>query len=196
MKQLLSNRLLRLAIAFGAATALVVTAQTKTSSASRVGAARAVVSLQKTALGTILADARGRTLYLFEKDRNGVSSCSAACLAYWPALTSIGTPRAGNGVHQSLLKLVRAHNGSRQVTYAGHPLYTFVGDKRAGQTTGEGLRNFGADWYALAASGRKVDRSEGTTSNPPAPGRARAPAGGLTMAASFAYLEWPWSTRP
>ena len=175
---------------------LLVTAQTKTSSASRVSAARAVVSLRKTALGTVLADARGRTLYLFEKDRNGVSSCSAACLAYRPALTSIGTPRAGNGVQQSLLKLARAHNDSRQVTYAGHPLYTFVGDKRAGQTTGEGLRNFGADWYALAASGRKVDRSEGTTSNPPAPARARAPAGGLTMAASLAYLECRWSTRP
>jgi predicted lipoprotein with Yx(FWY)xxD motif len=169
MKQVLSNRLLRLAIALGAATALVVTTHPKTSSASRVSATRAVVSLRKTALGTVLVDARGRTLYLFEKDRNGVSSCSAACLAYWPALTSTGTPRAGTGVHQSLLELARAHNGARQVTYAGHPLYTFVGDKRAGQTTGEGLRNFGAEWYALAASGRKVERSEGTTSNPPAP---------------------------
>ena len=178
MKQLLSNRLLRLAIALGAATALVVAAQTKPSSASRVSSTRAVVSLRKTALGTVLVDARGRTLYLFEKDRNGVSSCSAACLAYWPALTSIGAPRAGNGVHQSLLKLARAHNGARQVTYAGHPLYTFVGDKRAGQTTGEGLRNFGAEWYALAASGQKVDRSEGTTGSPPAPSGGYGSSGG------------------
>jgi predicted lipoprotein with Yx(FWY)xxD motif len=169
MKHLLSNRLLALAIALGAAAALVAAVQTKTSSASRVSATGTVVAMRKTALGTVLVDARGRTLYLFEKDRNGVSSCSAACLAYWPALTSIGTPRAGNGVHQSLLKLARAHNGARQVTYAGHPLYTFVGDKRAGQTTGEGLHNFGAEWYALAASGRKVDRPEGTASNPPAP---------------------------
>lgn len=178
MKQLPSNRLLRLAIALGAATTLVIAAQTKTSSASRVSATRAVVSLRKTALGTVLVDARGRTLYLFEKDRNGVSSCSAACLVYWPAVTSTGTPRAGNGVHQSLLKLARAHNGARQVTYAGHPLYTFVGDKRAGQTTGDGLRNFGAEWYALAASGRKVDRSEGTTSSPPAPSGGYGDSGG------------------
>jgi predicted lipoprotein with Yx(FWY)xxD motif len=169
MKQALSNRLLTLAIALGAAAALVATIHAKPSSASRVSATRAVVSLRKTALGTVLVDARGRTLYLFEKDRNGVSSCSSACLAYWPALTSIGTPRAGTGVHPSLLKLAQGRNGARQVTYAGHPLYTFVGDKRAGQTTGEGLRNFGAEWYALAASGRKVDRSEGTSSNPPAP---------------------------
>jgi len=176
MKQLLSNRLLRLAIALGAATALVVAAQT--SSASRVNATRVVVSLRKTALGTVLADTRGRTLYLFEKDRNGVSSCSAACLAYWPALTGIDTPRAANGVHQSLLKLARAHNGARQVTYAGHPLYTFVGDKRAGQTTGEGLRNFGAEWYALAASGRKVDRSEGSTNSTPVPSGGYGNSGG------------------
>ncbi len=178
MKQLLSNRLLRLAIALGAATVLVVTTQTKTSSASRVSATRTVVSLRKTALGTVLVDARGRTLYLFEKDRNGMSSCTAACLAYWPALTSIGTPRADNGVHQSLLKLAPAHNGARQVTYAGHPLYTFVGDKRAGQTTGEGLRNFGAEWYALAASGRKVERSEGATDSTPAPSGGYGDSGG------------------
>jgi predicted lipoprotein with Yx(FWY)xxD motif len=48
----------------------------------------------------------------------------------------------------------------RQVTYAGHPLYTFAGDKSAGQTTGEGLTNFGAGWYALAASGQKVEQSK------------------------------------
>jgi predicted lipoprotein with Yx(FWY)xxD motif len=164
MKQVLSNRLLTLAIALGAAATLVATIHAKPSSASRVSATRAVVSLRKTALGTVLVDGRGRTLYLFEKDRNGVSSCSSACLAYWPALTSIGTPRAGNGVHQSLLKLARAHNGARQVTYAGHPLYTFVGDKRAGQTTGEGLRNFGAEWYALAANGRAVEPSQPSSS--------------------------------
>ena len=165
---LLFDRLLTLAIAFAVAAAIVATVQAKASS-SRVSATRAVVSLRKTALGTVLVDARGRTLYLFEKDRNGVSSCGPTCLAYWPALTSPVAPRAGTGVHQALLKVARAHNGARQVTYAGHPLYTFVGDKRAGQTTGEGLRNFGAEWYALAASGQQVERSNDTTSSPAAP---------------------------
>jgi predicted lipoprotein with Yx(FWY)xxD motif len=154
MKQLLSKRLLTVATAVGIAAALVATIQAKPSSASRVGA---VVSLRKTALGTVLVDARGRTLYLFEKDRNGVSSCSAACLAYWPALTSTGTPRAGTGVHQSLLELARAHNGARQVTYAGHPLYYYVGDRKPGQTNGQGLNQFGAKWYVLSPSGRKID---------------------------------------
>jgi predicted lipoprotein with Yx(FWY)xxD motif len=122
--------------------------------------AATVVALGKTALGSVLVDSRGRTLYLFEKDRNGVSSCNGSCAAYWPPLTSHGTPRAGKGLHQSLLGLGGARNGVRQVTYGGHPLYRFVGDRRAGETTGEGLRNFGATWYVLAATDRKVEGSE------------------------------------
>ena len=165
MKRLLSSRLIPLGIvlaAVGAATMLVAAAQAKVSSTSRVRAGGAVVALRKTAIGSLLVDSHGRTLYLFEKDRNGVSMCNTACLSYWPAFTSRATPRAGKGVQQSLLRLSRAHNGVRQVTYAGHPLYTFVGDKRAGQTTGEGLNNFGADWYALTAGGQKVERSQST----------------------------------
>jgi predicted lipoprotein with Yx(FWY)xxD motif len=163
MKQPLSSRLNALGIvlaAIGAATMLVSAAQAKVSSKSRVRDTGTVVALRKTAIGTILVDSRGRTLYLFEKDRNGVSMCNTACVSYWPALTSRATPRAGKGVNQSLLRLSPAHNGVRQVTYAGHPLYAFVGDKRAGQTSGEGLSNFGADWYALSASGRKVEQSQ------------------------------------
>jgi predicted lipoprotein with Yx(FWY)xxD motif len=160
MKQHLSARLVALGIAIGAATILAVAAQGGIASRAREHPTGAVVTLRKTALGSVLVDSRGHTLYLFEKDRNGVSMCNTACVAYWPALTSHSTPRAGKGVHQSLLQLGRAHNGVRQVTYAGHPLYTFVGDKQAGQTTGEGLNNFGAEWYALAASGRTVQLSQ------------------------------------
>jgi hypothetical protein len=59
-----------------------------------------------------------------------------------------------------MLQLTKQHNGVQQVMYAGHPLYTFVGDKRPGQTIGEGLDNFGAGWYALAANGQKVEQSK------------------------------------
>ena len=99
-------------------------------------------------------------MYLFEKDNNGMSMLPAAGVAYWPPLTSHSTAHAGKGVNQSLLGLTATHNGVRQVTYAGHPLYTFVGDKSAGQATGEGLNNFGAAWYAVAASGQKVEQSK------------------------------------
>jgi predicted lipoprotein with Yx(FWY)xxD motif len=156
MKHRLSTRLLALGLALGTiagAAALVAPANGATT------AKGTVVALKKTSLGTILVDARGRTLYLFEKDRSGVSACAAACAKFWPRLTSQATPRAGKGVQQSMLRLTRQHNGLRQVTYAGHPLYTFVGDKSSGQTAGEGLNNFGAEWYVLAASGQKVEPS-------------------------------------
>ena len=94
----------------------------------------------------VLVDRRGHTLYLFEKDRNGVSACNPACLTYWPAFTSARTPEAGAGVHQSLLRLGGPQNGPHQVLYADHPLYTLVGDQGVGQTTGENLRNFGGEW--------------------------------------------------
>lgn len=163
MKQLLSTRLLALAVALGSTLVLVGLAQASSSSHARTrapGAPGALVALRKTALGAILVDARGRTLYLFEKDRNDASMCNSACATYWPPLRSHATPRAGKGIHQSLLRLARSRSGARQVTYAGHPLYTFVGDKRPGQTSGEGLDDFGAEWYALAGNGHKVERGE------------------------------------
>jgi predicted lipoprotein with Yx(FWY)xxD motif len=117
----------------------------------------AFVALGKTALGTVLVDARGRTLYLFDKDKRGKSACYGACAAYWPPLLSSAKPRQGKGVRASLLGLTTRTDGKRQVTYAGHPLYRFIGDKQAGQTTGEGLTDFGAAWDAIAASGRAVE---------------------------------------
>jgi predicted lipoprotein with Yx(FWY)xxD motif len=155
----MKTRLLALCVVLGLTAAIVATAQAR-------AAKSAVVTLRKTSLGTILVDPRGRTLYLFAKDGKGASACTTACLRYWPAFTSHTVPRAGTGVKQSLLGLTKPQHGLRQVTYAGHPLYSFVGDKRAGQTTGEGLSNFGADWYALSASGRKVEQNQSTNNNP------------------------------
>ena len=157
MKQLLSARLLALAVAVGGALLLVAAAQAASATHSRTGA---LVALRKTALGSILVDAKGRTLYLFEKDRTGMSACDTSCVKFWPPLVSRTTPRAGRGVQKARLGVTRPHNGGRQVTYAGHPLYTFVGDKTPGDTSGEGLTNFGAEWYALAASGRAVEPSQ------------------------------------
>jgi predicted lipoprotein with Yx(FWY)xxD motif len=117
----------------------------------------ALVALRKTTLGRVLVDARGRTLYLFEKDRNAMSACDAACAKFWPPVVSRSAPRAAAGVHKAMLGLTKRKDGRSQVTYAGHPLYTFVGDKAAGRTSGEGLANFGAKWYALAPSGHVVE---------------------------------------
>jgi len=116
----------------------------------------ATVSLHKTNLGTVLVSSSGRTLYLFKKDANGKSACSGACAAFWPPLVSHGKATAGTGVKVSLLGTTRRSNGTRQVTYNKHPLYTFKLDKAAGQTNGEGTLAYGAKWYAVSAKGTAV----------------------------------------
>ena len=141
-------------------------------------AVTAKVAVGNSSAGSILIDGHGKSLYRFGRDTGRKSTCNGACAQNWPPLLTTKTPKAGSGVSARKLGTTRRSDGKLQVTYAGHPLYTFVGDKRAGQTTGEGLRNFGADWYALAASGRKVDRSEGTTSSPPAPSSGYGRSGG------------------
>jgi len=143
-----------------AAAALVAAAFGDTSSAATPRAPKgAVVGLRQTGLGNILVDTRGRTLYLFEKDTQGRSACYGACAAYWPPLFSSARPQAGRGVRTTLLGVARRTDGKRQVTYAGHPLYTFIADKKAGQTAGEGLTAFGAAWDVIAASGHAVEPS-------------------------------------
>jgi predicted lipoprotein with Yx(FWY)xxD motif len=110
-------------------------------------------------LGQILVDGNGRTLYLFEADKGTASSCYDACAGVWPPLTSTGTPMSAGGVNQSLLATTTRKDGSMEVVYNGHPLYYFISDKQAGDTTGQGLSSFGADWYVLSAAGTKIDES-------------------------------------
>ena len=107
--------------------------------------------------GKVLVGSNGRTLYLFEADKNGKSTCSGACATGWPPDTVTGTPQAGSGVKQSLLSTVKRADGTKQVTYNGHPLYYFAGDTSAGDANGEGSKAFGAEWYVVNASGDKVD---------------------------------------
>jgi predicted lipoprotein with Yx(FWY)xxD motif len=125
--------------------------------------ASATVSLRKTKLGLILVNSRGRTLYLFAKDRNGKSACSGSCASFWPPLLSRSKLTAGPGVKLSLLGTTRRSNGSLQVTYNRHPLYTYVLDKQAGQTKGQGSVAFGAKWYAVSARGRAVLKAPTTS---------------------------------
>jgi predicted lipoprotein with Yx(FWY)xxD motif len=120
-------------------------------------AADSALGLRSTRLGRILVDSHGRTLYLFEADRPDMSNCSGACQSIWPALTSHGKPRAEGGVRSARIGTIAAGGGQRQVTYAGHPLYYYVADRKPGDTAGQALDQFGAEWYVLGASGRKID---------------------------------------
>ena len=114
------------------------------------------VKVAKSRFGKIIVDGRGRSLYLFEKDRRGHSACSGACAAYWPPLLTTGKPVAGTGAKKSLLGTIRRSNGKKQVTYNGHPLYRFVQDTRPGQVKGQDTNFFGGGWYVISPSGKKI----------------------------------------
>lgn len=147
------------------AAALSLTFALSAASASSSSAgSRAKVGAANSKLGRILVDGRGRTLYIFAKDKNGKSACSGLCAGYWPALATKGKPQAINGARKALLGTTRRSNGSLQVTYRGHPLYRFSGDSAAGQTSGEGLTDFGGGWWAVSPAGAKIVSTG--TSNP------------------------------
>lgn len=116
------------------------------------------VTWRTTALGNTITTSSGRTLYLFRGDSGPTSACYGQCATFWPPLLTTGKPRAAGRVKASLLGTTKRKDGKLQVTYKGHPLYTFADDKKPGQTTGEGSKAFGASWYALAPSGATIDK--------------------------------------
>jgi predicted lipoprotein with Yx(FWY)xxD motif len=111
-------------------------------------------------LGTYLTDGNGRAVYLFTADGTNASNCSGGCLDVWPPVTTSGKADAsGSASAGSLGTLTRGD--TTQVTYAGHPLYYFSGDSGAGTTNGEGIDNFGGEWYVVSPKGEEVDQDEG-----------------------------------
>ena len=118
----------------------------------------ATLKVEKTKIGKVVANAQLHTLYMFRKDKGTTSKCYGACAKTWPPVLTTGKPKAGPGIKASLIGTTRRTDGKLQVTYKGHPLYTYVGDTKAGQTTGEGLNLSGGKWYALAPSGAVIDR--------------------------------------
>ena len=122
----------------------------QTSGASTVG----TVGVVGSDLGSILADADGKTLYLFEADTDGTSTCYGDCAATWPALVD-EAPTGGDGVDTSLLGTTARDDGSMQVTYAGHPLYYYAADAAAGDTTGQGV---GDVWFVVNPDGAPVTK--------------------------------------
>jgi predicted lipoprotein with Yx(FWY)xxD motif len=127
-------------------------APSATPSTARLGAAAL-------APGTALVDRSGRSLYLFEKDSPTMSACTGACASAWPPVLAHGSAtQASAPVQSALVGSVQRSDGTRQVTYDGHPLYRYAGDDKAGQTRGQGLDQFGAGWYVVSPSGRKIDQ--------------------------------------
>ena len=111
-------------------------------------------------VGSILVDSDGQTLYLFAKDSGAASSCSGACAKAWPPYAAKSAAlHAGPGLDASLLKSMTRADGSKQLSYNGHPLYTFSGDSKAGDITGQGSDAFGAHWYVVSPAGAAVTKA-------------------------------------
>jgi predicted lipoprotein with Yx(FWY)xxD motif len=127
--------------------------------AAHESATRAKLQVRKGKLGRFIVDGRGFTLYLFEKDKNGKSACYGPCPKVWSPLITSGKPVAGAGVTASKIGTTKRKDGKLQATYGGHPLYHYDDDHKPGQTEGEGSRAFGAEWYVVAPSGKKIDES-------------------------------------
>lgn len=157
-----------LVAAIGAGAAMAASAAVHSSTPS-------VKLVDNAKFGKVLVGPNGRTLYRYTVDSKGVNRCTkvAVCAKYWPRLlVKAGTkPTAGAGVKASLLGTIKATRGQAQVTYAGFPLYYFVGDTKAGATSGQG---FESQWYVVDTKGALVKHalssgsSGGTTPPPPA----------------------------
>jgi len=137
--------------------------------ASVHSSAATVVTTKKTSLGTILVTSSGQTLYLDASDKPGHPACTGGCLSVWPALKATGAPKAAGGAKASMLGTTKIAGGVKQVTYAGHPLYTFASDTKSKPTSGEGVNGF----YVVSPSGTKITKSTnsgsaGTTTTPSA----------------------------
>src|SRR5262249_27499153 len=121
-----------------------------------------------------LVDSHGKTLYIWAHDKGARSTCYGDCAEYWPPVLTRGKPGAVGGAQGALLGTSRRSDGRVQVTYAGHPLYYFVQDRRPGQTTGEGLTGFGGRWDPVSATGAAVQKRTHSTAGGYAPAPLKA----------------------
>ena len=111
-------------------------------------------------LGEIIVDGSGHTLYMFEPDSAGKSTCSAQCLQYWPPAKP-ATKLAGVTGAIGQTKTV---TGKPILTVAGHPLYSYVGDHKAGDVKGQKLDLSGGEWYVVDPSGHKIEKKAASSS--------------------------------
>jgi len=135
-------------------TAAAATTSASSTTSAAPAAAAITISSTKGKDGTYLTGSDGHAVYLWMADSGGKSACESACAHAWPPVE--GTPSAGAGVTASDLGTITRSDGSKQVTYKGHPLYYFIADKSAGQALGQGSDGFGAKWWLVAPSGTAI----------------------------------------
>ena len=152
-------------------------ASSAAASGSAASGSAMVIKTASASGDTFLTDGSGRAVYLWVKDSGGTSACSGACAGAWPPVTTTGSPTASGSAKASDLGTITRSDGTKQVTYDGHPLYYFAGDSGAGMASGQGSDNFGAKWWLVAPSGSDVTASVGSfTAGSGAGGSSQAPS--------------------
>jgi len=121
-------------------------------------AATATIKVHKSRYGRILVDGHGRTLYLFTRDHGAKSRCYGACARAWPPFLAgaDAAPQAAGGADAAKLGTTARRGGATQVTYAGHPLYYYVNDRKPGQILCQDVAEFGGTWLVVSPSGRAI----------------------------------------
>jgi len=157
------------------------------SAAASGGSGSTVITTVSSSAGTFLTTSSGHAVYLWSKDGNGMSACSGACAGTWPPVTTSGTATASGGAKSSDLSTITRSDGTKQVTYDGHPLYFFSGDSGPGMASGQGNDGFGAKWWLVSPSGSDVTA---TVSSFTKSGSGTSPAPAATPTSSSAGGGW------
>jgi predicted lipoprotein with Yx(FWY)xxD motif len=157
------------------------------SSAAAGGSGSTVITTVSSSAGTFLANSSGHAVYLWTKDSNGMSACSGACAGAWPPVTTTGTVTASGEAKSSDLSTITRSDGTKQVTYDGHPLYFFSGDSGPGMASGQGNDGFGAKWWLVSPSGSDVTSAVSAFTKS---GSGTSPAPAATPTSSSAGGGW------
>jgi len=152
-----------------------------------------VITTAKSTAGTVLASGTGRAIYLWAKDTGTMSNCNGACASAWPPVTTTANATAAGSAKASDIGTITRSDGTKQVTYDGHPLYYFSGDSGPGTANGQGSDAFGAKWWLVAPTGSDVTAgvtsfTAGSSAGAPAAPAPSAPAS--SPASSGAGGSW------
>jgi predicted lipoprotein with Yx(FWY)xxD motif len=135
--------------------------------------------------GSFLTNGSGRAVYLWAADSMNKSTCSGACAGAWPPVTTTGKVTVADGAKAADLGTITRSDGSKQVTYSGHPLYYFAGDSGSGQTNGQGSDSFGAKWWLVAPAGAKITVADAAASAGSSSSTAPASSSGSSAGGSW-----------
>jgi predicted lipoprotein with Yx(FWY)xxD motif len=151
---------------------------TSHSTSPPAAASSTMITTKTSSGGSFLTNSAGRAIYLFVADSTGKSTCDGACAAAWPPVIATGQPTAAGGAQASDLGTITRSDGTKQVTYDGHPLYYFQGDTGPGTDKGQGIDGFGAKWWLVAPSGSSITTAVTISGSGSAPASSPSSGGG------------------